>query len=150
MLAATRYTPVDSTLIPTGELASVAGTPFDFTDPVPIGARIAEDHEQLLHGRGYDHNFVLEAGWPAATVYEPSTGRVLEVRTTEPGIQFYSGNFLDGSITGKGGTVYGHRSGFCLETQHYPDSPNQPHFPSTILRPGQAYETRTVFAFQTR
>ncbi len=150
MLAASRYTPVDSTLIPTGEIVSVAGTPFDFTAPVPIGARIAEDHEQLARGGGYDHNYVLDSGEPAATVYEPTTGRLLEIRTTEPGIQFYSGNFLDGSITGKGGIVYGRRSGFCLETQHYPDSPNQPNFPSTILRPEETYESQTVFAFRTR
>lgn len=150
MLAASRYTPVDSTLIPTGELASVAGTPFDFTEPVPIGARIAEDHEQLLRGGGYDHNYVLDSGEPAAVVYEPSTGRVLEIRTTEPGIQFYSGNFLDGSISGKRGIVYGRRSGFCLETQHYPDSPNQAQFPSTILGPDETYESQTVFAFRTR
>ncbi len=150
MLAASHYTPVDSTMIPTGEIAPVAGTPFDFTEPVPIGARIAEAHEQLVRGGGYDHNYVLDSGEPAATVFEPYTGRLLEIRTTEPGIQFYSGNFLDGSITGKDGIVYGHRSGFCLETQHYPDSPNQPHFPSTILRPGETYESQTAFAFRTR
>ena len=153
-LAASHYTPVDATLIPTGEIAPVAGTPFDFTSPMAIGARIRQDDEQLVSGLGYDHNFVLDRGeasqsdlYQAARVHEPATGRVLEVYTTEPGIQFYSGNFLDGSITGKVGHIYHHRYGFCLETQHYPDSPNQPDFPSTILRPGQEYSSRTVYAF---
>lgn len=150
-LAADRYTPVDSTLIPTGDLAPVEGTPFDFRAPVPIGARIGQDDEQLRRGRGYDHNFVLNRAGPglslAARVTEPATGRTLEVSTTEPGIQFYSGNFLDGTITGKDGRVYGHRTGFCLETQHYPDSPNQPGFPGTILRPGEEHRSATVFAF---
>lgn len=148
---ADRYTPVDDTLIPTGELAPVEGTPFDFRTPTPIGARIASDHEQIRRGRGYDHNYVLrragDGSARAARVVEPTTGRTLEVWTTEPGLQFYSGNFLDGSIRGKHGHVYGHRSGFCLETQHFPDSPNRPHFPSTILRPGERYRSTTAFRF---
>ena len=151
MLNADRYTPVDDTLIPTGELAPVAGTPFDFRKPTAIGARINNDHPQLKAGKGYDHNWVLTrkgAGLQrAARVVEPKTGRTLEISTTEPGIQFYAGNFLDGTITGKGGAVYRHRTGFCLETQHYPDSPNQAKFPSTTLRPGAEYRTRTVFTF---
>jgi aldose 1-epimerase len=152
-IAADRYTPVDSTLIPTGELAPVAGTPFDFRKPHAIGARIGADHEQLKHGKGYDHNFVLNRTGnglvPVVRVVEPTTGRTLDIATTEPGVQFYTGNFLDGTITGKGGHVYKQRYGFCLETQHYPDSPNQPKFPSTLLRPGQEYKTTTVFTFGT-
>src|SRR5688572_12008035 len=151
MLNADRYTPVDDTLIPTGELAPVAGTPFDFRKPTPIGARINTDHPQLKAGKGYDHNWVLNRKGGglalAARVHEPKTGRTLEVVTTEPGIQFYAGNFLDGTLTGKGGAVYKHRTGFCLETQHYPDSPNQPKFPTTTLKPGAEYRTRTVFTF---
>ena len=150
---AAQFTPVDATLIPTGVIAPVAGTPFDFTQPTTIGARIATGHEQLRNGGGYDHNFVLDregAGLEhAARVEEPSSGRVLDIYTTEPGLQFYAGNFLDGSITGKGGRVYRHRYGFCLETQHYPDSPNRQGFPPTILRPGEEYRSRTVFAFST-
>jgi aldose 1-epimerase len=159
---ADRYTPVDETLIPTGELAAVAGTPFDFTEPTPIGARIGADDEQLRRGGGYDHNFALQRGDDgasispdgsvsamllAARVTEPASGRVLEVETSEPGLQFYSGNFLDGTITGKRGEVYEHRSGFCLEPQHFPDSPNQALFPSTILRPGEVYRSRTIYRF---
>ena len=148
---ASRYTPVDSTLIPTGELASVEATPFDFRMPAAIGARIGADHMQIRYGNGYDHNFVLdrtnEGLVPAAHVEEPTTGRVLEVSTTEPGMQFYTGNFLDGSLAGKAGHVYKQRMGFCLETQHFPDSPNKPAFPSTILRPGDTYRSKTVFAF---
>jgi aldose 1-epimerase len=148
---ADRYTPVDATLIPTGELAPVEGTPFDFRQPTAIGARINGAHEQLVHGQGYDHNWVLNRSGDglqlAARVVEPVSGRTLEITTTEPGLQFYAGNFLDGTIKGKGGRVYGRRSGFCLETQHYPDSPNKPEFPSTILRPGQEYKSKTVFAF---
>ena len=147
------FTPIDSTLIPTGKLAPVDGTPFDFRSATPIGARINATDEQLRRGRGYDHNFVLN-GSPslehpvhAARVLEPGSGRTLDVYTSEPGIQFYSGNFLDGTITGKAGRVYGHRFGFCLETQHFPDSPNQRAFPSTILRPGQTYRSRTIFTF---
>jgi aldose 1-epimerase len=162
---ARRYTPVDETLIPTGELAPVEGTPFDFRTPEAIGSRISEENQQLLFGGGYDHNFVLDQehvpDWgrnppdvasnliPAARVVEPSSGRVMEVFTSEPGIQFYSGNFLDGTLTGKHGAVYRHRSGFCLETQHFPDSPNKPEFPSTVLRPGQEYRSRTVYLFGT-
>jgi aldose 1-epimerase len=152
-IAADRYTTVDATLIPTGELAAVEGTSFDFRAPAAIGARIGRNDEQLRRGRGYDHNFVLAREGTglafAARVVEPGTGRALEILTTEPGIQFYSGNFLDGTITGKGERVYGHRSGFCLETQHFPDSPNRPNFPGTILRPSEEYRSTTVFAFGT-
>lgn len=154
MINADRFTPVDSTLIPTGDLQTVDETPFDFTAPTPIGARIDADHQQLEYGGGYDHNFVL-AEEPsdtlrlAARVYEPDTGRLMTVRTTEPGVQFYSGNFLDGSFTGKG-EAYEYREGLALETQHFPDSPNQPNFPSTILRPGEEYTSRTVYEFSTR
>lgn len=151
MINADRFTPVDSTLIPTGELRPVKGTPFDFLTPTAIGDRIGASDAQLTHGKGYDHNWVLNrtgAGLAlAARVVEPTSGRTLEVSTTEPGIQFYAGNFLDGKLTGKGGHVYRHRSGFCLETQHFPDSPNKPHFPSTILKPGQEYGSMTVFTF---
>ena len=151
---ADRYTPVDATLIPTGSIDSVEGTPFDFRKPAAIGSRIGQDDEQLRNGKGYDHNFVLnrtgEGLVPAAHVYEPSSGRVLDVSTTEPGLQFYSGNFLDGSITGKSGKAYPQRWGFCLETQHFPDSPNQPAFPSTILRSGIEFRSRTVFAFSVQ
>ena len=151
MINADRYTPVDDTLIPTGELAPVEGTPFDFRKPTAIGARINNADPQLKAGLGYDHNWVLNRKGTglelAARVREPKTGRTLEITTTEPGIQFYAGNFLDGKLTGKGGAVYRHRTGFCLETQHYPDSPNHPKFPSTILKPGQEYRTRTVFTF---
>lgn len=151
---AAHITPVDASLIPTGEIAPVDGTPFDFRVETAIGARIAEPNEQLKRGGGYDHNFVLNRTGPglvkAAAVYEPGSGRTLEVSTTEPGMQFYSGNFLDGALTGKGGTVYQRRTGFCLETQHYPDSPNQPAFPSTILRPGETYRSQTVFTFGVR
>jgi aldose 1-epimerase len=151
MINADRYTPVDDTLIPTGELAKVEGTPFDFRNETVIGARINDKNEQLTRGKGYDHNWVLNrsgAGLEtAARVTEPTTGRTLEITTTEPGIQFYSGNFLDGTIKGKAGKVYVHRGGFCLETQHYPDSPNQPSFPTTTLKPGETYRSETVFKF---
>jgi aldose 1-epimerase len=155
MIDADQFTPVDSGLIPIGELRSVAGTPFDFRQSTPIGARIDGDDEQLKHGGGYDHNFALNGGKTrrprlVATVYEPSSGRVLNVSTTEPGVQFYTGNFLDGSNAGKGGRVYNKRSGFCLETQHYPDSPNQSQFPSTILKPDESYRTTTIYQFTTR
>lgn len=154
MLNADRYTPVDAGLITTGELAPVKGTPMDFTAPTAIGARINSDVEQITFGGGYDHNWVLNKKGSemslAATVYEPTSGRVMEVRTNEPGVQFYSGNFLDGTLTGKGGKVYQHRYGFCLETQHYPDSPNKPNFPTTTLRPGQTYKTTTVYKFSVR
>ena len=151
---AARYTPVDAGLIPTGELRSVRGTPFDFTTPHAVGERIGANDEQLLRGKGYDHNWVLDgesgALRPAAHVSEPKSGRVLDVLTTEPGLQFYSGNFLDGTIRGKGGRIYSHRSALCLETQHFPDSPNQPGFPSTALRPGQRYTSSTVYRFGTQ
>ncbi len=151
MLNADRFTPVDSGLIPTGELRAVKGTPFDFRKATAIGARIEQDDEQLKLGHGYDHNWVLNGRGGrlklAARVEEPSTGRVLEVSTTEPGIQFYTGNFLDGKIVGKGGKAYGRRSGFCLETQHFPDSPNKGQFPSTVLKPGGRFESTTVFKF---
>lgn len=153
MIHADRFTPIDSTLIPTGELREVAGTPFDFRKPTAIGARINEDNEQLKFGRGYDHNFVLNRKGSglelAARVVEPDSGRVLEVLTTEPGLQFYSGNFLDGTIHGKGDKVYGQRSTFCLETQHFPDSPNHPNFPTTELKPGETYHQTTIFRFST-
>jgi aldose 1-epimerase len=151
-LEADRFTPVDDTSIPTGELAPVAGTPFDFRQPTAIGARIDADHEQLRRGAGYDHNFVLRDGpvpgglRHAARVFEPASGRTLDVATTEPGVQFYAGTHLGGQI-GKHGHPYGPRTAFCLETQHFPDSPNHPHFPSTILRPGATYRSKTVFTF---
>ena len=148
LINADRYTPVDEGLIPTGELKAVKGGPMDFTTPQTIGARIAQ-----VSG-GYDHNYVLnrssEGLQKAAKVFEPTTGREMEILTTEPGIQFYSGNFLDGTITGKAGKVYPKHAGFCLETQHFPDSPNKPGFPSTILEPGKTYETHTIYKFSTR
>jgi aldose 1-epimerase len=153
MLNADRFTPVDKTLIPTGELRAVQGTPLDFTKPTTIGARINDDYEQLVVGRGYDHNFVINRKGDgltlAARVHEPTSGRVLEVYTTEPAVQFYSGNFLDGTISGKQGHPYKLRNGFCLETQHFPDSPNHPDFPSTILRPGKTFHSQTIFKFST-
>ncbi|MGC2490011.1 MAG: aldose epimerase family protein [Candidatus Sulfotelmatobacter sp.] len=148
---ASRFTPVDATLIPTGELKPVEGTPFDFRTPHVVGERIDADDAQLRLGHGYDHNFVLDhpAGQlaEAAEVYEPTTGRILRVSTTEPGLQFYTGNHLDGSITGKDGRVYKPRFALCLETQHFPDSPNHPSFPSTELKPGQRFHSVTVFEF---
>jgi aldose 1-epimerase len=154
MLAADRFTPVDEGLIPTGELREVEGTPMDFRTPHAIGERIDADDEQIRFGGGYDHNWVLngEAGTLrlAARVFEPTTGRVMEVLTTEPGIQFYAGNFLDGTNVGKGGAVYAHRNGFCLETQHFPDSPNHPDFPTTVLQPGERYESTTIYKFSTQ
>jgi aldose 1-epimerase len=154
MISAEAFTPVDANVIPTGELRSVAGTPFDFGQAEVIGARIDNDDEQLRRAGGYDHNFVLQsskAGAPvlAAKVHEPQTGRKLEVWTTEPGMQFYSGNFLDGSIHGKGGKSYGHRYAFCLETQHFPNSPNEPRFPSTVLRPGERFASTSIYAFSS-
>ena len=151
-IEADKFTPVDSGLIPTGELRDVAGTPFDFRKSTAIGARISQDDEQLKLGGGYDHNFVLRrsAGSSetlAARVVEPTSGRVLEVWTTEPGVQFYTGNFLDGKSAGKGGATYPKRSAFCLETQHFPDSPNQPKFPSVALNPGERYHTITTYKF---
>jgi len=148
-LNAHHYTPVDATLIPTGEIAPVRGTPMDFTRPTAIGARIDDDFQQIVYGQGYDHNYVLDGSGfrVAARVSEPDIGRVLSVYTGEPGVQFYSGNFLDGTLTGTSGKPYPRRSGFALETQHFPDSPNHPNFPSTVLRPGQMYRTSTVYAF---
>ncbi len=151
---ADRFTPVDQTLIPTGEIRSVANTPFDFRTPTTIGARIKGDNEQLKYGKGYDHNWVLKSHAGVLTVdaivYEPESGRVLEVSSTQPGLQFYSGNFLDGSITGKGAWVYRFRNGFCLEPQHFPDSPNHANFPSTELKPGQTYKSTIVYRFMAR
>jgi aldose 1-epimerase len=153
-LHASRFTPVDSTLITTGALRPVAKTPFDFTKSTRVGSRIDSDDEQIRYGKGYDHNWVLDSQggklFEAAELYEPTTGRVLRVSTTEPGIQFYTGNFLDGTLKGKGGAIYVRRGALCLETQHFPDSPNHPKFPSTELKPGQRYHTTTVFSFSTR
>jgi len=154
VIEADKFTPVDASLIPTGEFRDVQGTPLDFRKATAIGARIDQDDEQLKLGHGYDHNFVLRraAGAPislAARVAEPNTGRVLEVWTTEPGVQFYTGNFLDGTARGKGGLTYARRSAFCLETQHFPDSPNQPKFPSVVLNPGEKYSTTTTYKFTT-
>ncbi|MFN7933701.1 MAG: aldose epimerase family protein [Bryobacteraceae bacterium] len=150
-ILADRFTPVDKGLIPTGELRPVAGTPFDFTESKPIGSRIMQDDPQMVNGKGYDHNYVLNSGGGAlalaARVVGPNGHRTMEVLTTEPGIQFYSGNFLDGSNKGKGGHVYNQRYGFCLETQHFPDSPNKPDFPSVVLKPGQKYQSTTVYRF---
>jgi aldose 1-epimerase len=152
-LHADHYTPTDATNIPTGQVAPVAGTPFDFTSPHPIGERIDNQDEQLEFGLGYDHNFVLRdppgggALAPAARVEDPVSGRVLEIATSEPGVQLYSGNQLDGTLVGAGGVAYRPRAGFALETQHYPDSPNQPAFPSTVLRPGQVYRSSTTYRF---
>lgn len=140
-------TPVDPGLIPTGERLPVQGTPLDFRSPRRVGERVDAEHEQLRHAGGYDHNYVLDGEdlRSVAELHDPATGRTLEVLTTEPGMQFYSGNFLDGSIRGRGGQVYGHRWAVCLETQHFPDSPNQPGFPSTVLRPGETFRSRTVY-----
>ncbi|MFZ4506436.1 MAG: aldose epimerase family protein [Fimbriimonas sp.] len=151
---ADRFTPIDTTSIPLGNLALVAGTPFDFRAPQPIGARIESKHVQIQNGKGYDHNFVIrKAPAPlkmAAQAYSPKTGRVLTVMTTEPGVQLYTGNFLDGKVIGKDQKPYNFRSAFCLETQHFPDSPNQPRFPTTVLRPGKTYKQTTFFAFGIR
>jgi aldose 1-epimerase len=156
LINADRYTPVDATLIPTGSLDPVAGTPMDFNRSTAIGARIRDGFEQLVIGRGYDHNYVLDRRDNtftklelAARVSDPSSGRVLTVVTTEPGIQFYSGNFLDGTLIGTSGRMYRQGDGFALETQHYPNSPNQPNFPTTVLRPGQVYQTTTIYQFST-
>jgi aldose 1-epimerase len=151
---ANRFVPTDSESIPTGKLKSVAGTPFDFLKATAIGARIDQDDEQLKFGRGYDHTWVINgrAGMMrlAATAYEETSGRVMQVWTTEPGMQFYTGNFLDGTLTGKSGKTYQRRYGFCFETQHYPDSPNQPSFPTTTLRKGQTYKSTTIYRFSSR
>jgi aldose 1-epimerase len=152
-LHASRFTPVDAGLIPTGELKSVDSTPFDFRKATAVGARMGADDAQLRLGRGYDHNWVLDSGGKlaeAAEVYDPGSGRVLKVVTDQPGIQFYSGNFLDGSVHGKGGNPYHQHAGLCLETQHFPDSPNHPEFPTTELKPGQHYHTVTIYSFSTR
>ncbi|WP_345247855.1 aldose epimerase family protein [Nibrella saemangeumensis] len=154
-LNADRFLPVDQTLIPTGELKPVAGTVFDFTKSTPMGARINDSTDtQIKYGLGYDHAWVFSDTSntlkQVATVYEPTTGRVMEVSTTEPAIQFYTGNFLDGTLTGKGGVTYAKRTGFCLETEHYPDSPNLPKFPSTTLRPGETYQSTTIYTFSAR
>jgi len=154
-LNADRFTPVDENLIPTGELLSVTHTPFDFTQPEAIGARIDQDEPQLNIGHGYDHNWVLNANMDgalslAAIVYETTSGRTMEIRTTEPGIQFYSGNFLNGGMRGKAGRTYDRRAGFCLETQHFPDSPNHANFPSTVLKAGELFQSMTVFKFSHR
>jgi len=153
-LNASRYTPTDATSIPFGEIATVTGTPLDFTEPTAIGGRIRDDFEQLVFGRGYDHNFVIDRPSPddkslilAAVATDPASGRRMEVRTAEPGVQFYTGNFLDGSIVGTGGRTYRQSDGFALETQHFPDSPNQPSFPSAILRPGETFTSTTIYAF---
>jgi aldose 1-epimerase len=153
-LNADRYTPVDETLIPTGVLEPVAGTPFDFRSFHLIGERIRSDHPQMVFGRGYDHNFVLNPNQgsglnTAAKLVDPRSGRVLTVLTEEPGIQFYSGNFLNGTLYGTSGRQYRQTDGLCLETQHFPDSPNKPNFPSTVLRPGETYDTTTIYAFST-
>jgi len=155
LLRANRFTPVDESLIPTGELRPVSNTPFDFTKMTVIGARIDQDDQQLKFGKGYDHNWVLDHEKNgelemAAQAYSPSSGRMLEVWTTEPGVQFYTGNFLDGTVRGKGGKAYERRSAFCLETQHFPDSPNHPSFPSTILRKGQHFKSTTIYRLSVR
>lgn len=151
MINADSYTPVDSTLIPTGMIEDVTGTPLDFRTPVAIGDRIDADDQQIRYGMGYDHNWVLNKAGDemslAAKVEEPVSGRVMEIYTNEPGIQFYAGNFLDGTITGKDSTAYQHRHAFCLETQHYPDSPNHENFPSTVMNPGETYRTSTIHKF---
>jgi aldose 1-epimerase len=151
---ADRFTPIDSTLIPTGELRSVKGTPFDFNKPTSIGARIKQDDEQLKFGNGYDHNWVLNHSNGKlriiARVYEPTSGRVMEVLSTEPGLQFYTGNFLDGTITGKGGWTYQFRNAIVMEPQHFPNSPNTPSFPTTELKPGEVYHNTIIYRFSTR
>lgn len=152
MLNASRYTPVDQTSIPTGEIAPVAGTPFDFTKPVRIGARLRDGHSQLVTTRGYDHNFVIDrqdGDEPtlAARVVDPVSGRIMEVLTTEPGVQVYTGNYLDGTLVGSGGRIYRQGDALCLETQHFPDSPNRPEFPSTRLDPGEVLRSTTIYRF---
>jgi aldose 1-epimerase len=153
MINAERFTPIGSDLIPTGGLRDVRDSPMDFTENMRVGARINERYDQLIFAEGYDHNFALRDGEPglrlAARVYEPASGRIMEVFTTQPGLQFYSGNFLDGSIKGKRGIVYKKHAGFCLETQHFPDSPNHPDFPTTVLKPGDEYHQVAVFRFTT-
>lgn len=154
MIAAESFTPVDSGLITTGELAKVEGTPFDFRKPTKIGACIDDKFQQLIFGKGYDHNWVLndynKTVRKVASLYDPQSGRLMEVLTDQPGLQFYSGNFLDGSITGKSGIIYTHRTGLCLEAQHFPDSPNKPNFPSVVLKPGEVYRQTTIYKFSTK
>lgn len=151
MINADRFTPIDSELIPTGEIRSVVGTPMDFRTATVVGARIGAPDEQLRLGRGYDHNWVINRNdlslLLAARLSEPTSGRVMEVWTTQPAVQLYTGNFLDGTSVGKGGAVYKYRTGICLETQHYPDSPNKPQFPSTVLRPGETFTSTTLYRF---
>lgn len=150
-LKASAFTPVDSVMIPTGEIRPVAGTPFDFTSPHSIGERIGENYDQLVLGRGYDHNFILDNKEEVdVTVYEPVSGRMLEVITDQPGMQLYTGNFLDGKQKGHGGTIFNHRTGLCLESGHYPDSPNHPEFPTTLLNPGDTLRTTTIYRFSVK
>jgi aldose 1-epimerase len=149
-IASSLYTPVDSTLIPTGKLDSVAGTPFDFRQPTAIGARISQDNQQLKFGKGYDHNFVLDKSTPGVTITGDQSGIVMKVTTDQPGVQFYGGNFMTGANTLKGGKKDDYRGAFCLETQHYPDSPNQPSFPSTEIKPGKTWTSSTVYSFSDR
>lgn len=151
ILRASAFTPVDSVMIPTGEIRKVEGTPFDFTTPHKIGERINDNYDQLILGKGYDHNYILDNKEEVdVSVYEPQNGRLLEVITDQPGMQLYTGNFLDGTIRGHGGKVFSHRSGMCLESGHYPDSPNQPAFPSTVLNPGDTLTTRTIYRFSVK
>jgi aldose 1-epimerase len=150
-LKASSFTPVDSVMIPTGEIRQVTGTPFDFTSPHTIGERIGADYDQLKLGLGYDHNFILDNNEPVdVIVYEPTSGRMLEVITDQPGMQLYTGNFLDGKQIGHGGKPYNYRTGFCLESGHYPDSPNHPEFPSTILIPGETFKSQTTYRFSVK
>jgi len=154
MLNASKFTPVDAGLIPTGKFVAVKGTPFDFTKATTIGSRINDTCEQLKLGKGYDHNWILNkkgnAMTLAATLYDPASGRLMTIKTNEPAIQFYSGNFLDGTLVGKSGKPYPFRSALCLETQHYPDSPNKPTFPTTELKPDQVYKTSTIYQFSVK
>lgn len=154
MIKADKYTPVNAGLIPTGKLADVKGTPFDFLQPMTIGARVDANNEQIKYGGGYDHNWVLNKSSDGLELVgllsDPVSGRSMEIWTSEPGLQFYSGNFLQGNLVGKSGKAYVHRGGLCLETQHFPDSPNKPDFPSTILKPGEEYNTTTVYHFKTK
>lgn len=151
MIRASSFTPVDTVMIPTGEIRQVAGTPFDFITPQVIGERINEDYDQLRLGKGYDHNFVLNnSEEPDAVLYDPASGRVLEVITDQPGLQFYSGNFLNGTKIGHGGIAYNHRTGLCLEADHYPDSPNHPEFPSTVLNAGETFRSTTIYRFSVK
>jgi len=150
MLNADAMTPIDATSVPTGAIVPVAGTPFDFRTAKPVGRDIDQDNEQLKNGSGYDHNFVLNGNEVAATLYDPSSGRVMELLTDQPGVSLYTANFLKGTLVGKSGRPYAHRSALCLETQHFADSPNKPHFPSTILRPGEEYRTHTIYRFSVR